>query len=607
MTADPRARLERMLGLLPLIYTAQPSSSALGTVLQVMATALARLDDDMKRVLHDRWVGLATGARSGARDDSALEYLGHLVDSQRLAARLEPEKTNVASDGVVVLTFATADKLEEAASEIALAFPDLELETDKRKQTLTVRAGDAADSDARPLKRLSPLLNPEAAEAYRRRLLITTRVLTRGVATPRALLSLAIASLGADPCPRSYRQQDATVAWGVRPGVRRTCAMCSSTGTGHCPNRESRLVDAWITENPPQEVHHQERAQRLRRTFTVQNVSLLPDRPVVRLSTDKRPAVYPGVQNRNSGEITLYAGILRPGELLTLMPGIAPAEAAPFDSYDGSGHHPWRQQSPQGRATLAAADGSERDVSNSVFYLWGDRFDDQKSVLGGVGHEEAMHCGVLEQMVRTPWLHTGDNEWMLLTFAKPESTFDEDTSRFADVDVKDGTRFASLDRDVAASSGKFAAGLLGSLARTNIDAGEADDTDDLLPRLDLDLEWVARPPATFRLRVPRNSWVIDASRRGALALVRAEIEQARAAGVRALIDFPEPEQRERHDTDERLQLRASIDWRESAGVADSGPVISLAANQQERHAVADGRFALLGRFGQSRLDWSRVG
>ena len=60
-------------------------------------------------------------------------------------------------------------------------------------------------------------------------------------------------------------------------------------------------------------------------------------------------------------------------------------------------------------------------------------------------------------------------------------------------------------------------------------------------------------------------------------------------------------------TDERLQLRASIDWRESAGVADSGPVISLAANQQERHAVADGRFALLGRFGQSRLDWSRVG
>ncbi|MBE0619450.1 MAG: hypothetical protein IH605_02550 [Burkholderiales bacterium] len=607
MTADPRARLERMLALLPLIYTAQPRNSAVGTVLQVMAAALARLDDDMKRVLHDRWVGLATGARSGARDDSALESLGHLVDLRRLSARLEPEKTDVKFDGVVVLSFATADKLDEAAREIALAFPELNLESDKKNQTLTVRAADAADPGGRPMKRLSLLLNPEAAEGYRQRLLITTRVTTRGLATPRALLSLAIASLGADPCPRSYRQQDATVAWGVRPGVRRTCAMCSSTGVGHCPNRESRLVEAWITENPPQEVHHQESAQRLRRTFTVQNVSLLPDRPVVRLSTGERPAVYPGVQNRNSGEITLYAGILRPGELLTLMPGVTPEEAAPFDSYDGSGHHSWRLQSPQGRATLAAADGSERDVSNSVFYLWGDRFDDEKSVLGGVGHEEGMHCGVLEQMVRTPRLHTGDNEWMLLTFAKPESTFDEETSLFADADVKDGTRFALFDRDVASSSGKFAAGLLASFAHTEVGAGETDDADDLLPRLDLDLEWVARPPATFRLRVPRNNWVIDASRRGALGLVRAEVEQARAAGVRALVDFPEPEQREKHDTSERLQLRASVDWRESAGVAETGPAIGLRATRQERHAVADGRLALLGRFGQSRLDWSRVG
>ena len=58
--ADTRVRRERLLALLPGIFTSQPESSALGRVIDGMAASLTRMDEALTRVQYDRWVGLAS-------------------------------------------------------------------------------------------------------------------------------------------------------------------------------------------------------------------------------------------------------------------------------------------------------------------------------------------------------------------------------------------------------------------------------------------------------------------------------------------------------------------------------------------------------------------
>ena len=147
--------------------------------------------------------------------------------------------------------------------------------------------------------------------------------------------------------------------------------------------------------------------------------------------------------------------------------------------------------------------------------------------------------------------------------------------------------FALLDQSIATSDAKFAALLFQVLEKSNTTA--AGDTDSA-PVFTLKAQWVARPPFTFQLRVPKNAWVQAADLRGATALLLADIERARPVGVRAHVDFPEPVYRERQEPDEATPLLAIADrWTEDASPADAP--IGIAARSPgwtENHEPGEG-------------------
>lgn len=623
--SDPRQRRERLLQLLPRIYTAQPERSAVGAVVSGMAASLAGLDDALTRVQYDRWVGLASAQRRDADDTSAVEQLGQLLQVARLPPRLNhagydqpsPDRLEVRFDHTAPLDEALTELIGEGwrrprngrppldpAEALGALFPGLTFTLGSDERSLSVTVGNTTSSD--DLAPFRAVLDPEPGETYRQRLLVTARVRTGGLATPRALLSLAIADLGAEPCPRLQRRQDSTLAFGMPPGTRKRCSACGGKGDMPCPNRPKAVVEAWLTENPSLPASHAESAPRLRRPFSIDNPSLHPDRPVLSLTISEQPAAYPAIRSIDTGEITLYAGTVRPGETLVLYPAVTPAEAAPFDGFDAPGHHAWLSAHPSGQALLIGPDGSERDVSHSIFYLWGNRFDDPQSALG------AMRCGVLDQRVLTPRLQRGSNRWMLLSFAQPDAEFADDTttahtSRFAGHDDVGGTSFALLDGSISRSDSRYASILFESFSKT--DTGSAsEETTANAPRLSLRLDWMSRPPASYRLRIPKTGWVAAAAARGALKLVRSDISRATAAGVRPMLDFPEPPYREDLvPTDGLSALAIAQRWTEDAAPADGGLQTGLGLTTRERHEPAEGRFSMQVVFDTTRLDWSHAG
>lgn len=617
--ADPRLRRERLLGQLPRIYTAQPSSSAVGAIVDSMAATLARLDDALTRVQYDRWVGLASPQQPVADEASALEGLGRLLQVSRLPPRIRhagyhrrPGSLDIRFDHTAPLADALAELIggqrgSDPAALLAAQFAGLHFRLADNGQGLSAEPAPDTPPEAVPaaLARFQAVLDPEPGEIFRQRLLVTARVRTGGLTTPRALLSLAIADLGAEPCPQLQRRQDSTLAFGMPPGTRKRCAACGGKSDTPCPNRAKAVVDAWLTENPVLAASHVETAPRLRRVFPVDNPSLHADRPVLTLTVHDQPAAYLAVRSLTSGEITLYAGTLRPDQTLVLHPALGPTDTAPFDGFDSPGHHAWLAAHPRGQALLIEPDGHERDVSSSIFYLWGNRFDDPASTLGG------MRCGVLDQRVITPLLQPGANDWMLLTFAQPDAAFADagetvHSSRFAGHDDLDGTRFALLDGSIGQGDARYATLLFESFSKT--DTGGTDESATAhAPRLSLRLDWQTRPPASIRLRVPKNEWVAAAAARGALALLRADVTRATAAGIRARVDFPEPTRREALAPDDGLALATAQRWPEDGSPADGGLQLGVAARQQDEHDSRDGRFSMQVVFDTTRLDWSHAG
>ncbi|MBL8485080.1 MAG: hypothetical protein JNJ60_22990 [Rhodocyclaceae bacterium] len=611
--ADAAKRLAALLDLLPRVYTAQPRGSRVGSLLQAMAASLAEVDADLTRVLHDRWVGLANatpGADSGA---SALERLGAAMQIQRLAPRLTHDRWQRETDGSITVKFVSARQLadgvarllgsRDALAALEAAFPDLDFTLSADGQNLGVRralAWEPGEPDA--LEQFLPALLPEDAQAYRARIQITATILRQGLTSPRALLSLAMACLGTEPCSELVRRADTWIARGVPLGTRRRCAVCQGKSRGPCPNAAAAPVDAELTENPPQEAGAQQRRLPPRRLFMVTNWSLCADRPRVTLYGADRALAYPALQSRSTGEILLYAGTLKPGEALELYPQVEAHLVAAFDGWDAPAHHGWLAQHPRGRALLRGADGHAREVGDFVFHLRGDRFDDALSTFGGPGRPEGMRLGQLEQVVRTPLVQPGDNEWMLLTFAKPDAVFDDDTSRFAAHDALDGTRYALVD---ASGGGGFLETLLKSISGSNT-GGENQESTEALVQLDLDLHWVARPPASFRMRIPKNGWVRRAELRGGLDLVRQELDRARAAGVHAALDFPQPLQRENHAVAERYAMQLQLVTREDAAPAAGELQFAARAAYRETHDSEDGRLTFSARFDSTRFDGARV-
>lgn len=432
-------RRKRFLSLLPRIYRAQPATSAVGALVQVMARALGRLDLDTRRVLHDRWVALASGASNGD-DPAALERLATLIGAVPLgsgSAREEPE-------------------------------------------------------------------------AFRRRLLRTARVLVDGLTTPPAILTLAIATLGAEPCPQINDELDATEGRGLRPGTTRRCSRCRDGGDGPCPfaGGEQELVRAWITENPPRWVERPEVAVRSGDSFWVENRSFVPTRPVINFHADpekiaeqRQSLSFPALQDRASGDTVLYAGSLEPGERVEIYPEIRPADLKAFESRDLVGHYAWTPG-----AWKITPEGERTDVSQEIYIVSGVRFDDPtRALFGPLGHRQAARFGELRRAVYTPQLAVGDSRWRFLLYTRAELE----------------------------SVGGSLAEALAARAPTAVENHE--------DRAFVKLSWWARRGGSFRLSIPRTPWVREAEARGATELVRLIVERTRAIGVRSEVVFPEAE------------------------------------------------------------------
>jgi len=82
-------RRERLLSLLPNIFSAQPNKdNAIGAVINAMAESLVRLDQDMTRVMRDHWVSLASCGNPDIDNPTpspfALELMGQFLEIRRL-------------------------------------------------------------------------------------------------------------------------------------------------------------------------------------------------------------------------------------------------------------------------------------------------------------------------------------------------------------------------------------------------------------------------------------------------------------------------------------------------------------------------------------------
>ncbi|WP_295455110.1 hypothetical protein [uncultured Thiodictyon sp.] len=535
------ARRARLQGLLPRVYGDQPPDSAVGVVLTTLAAALARLDHDLDRVSRDHWAAYARGVSAPGEAPAPLDALGQLLGVPRLR-------------------------------------------------------GDDPQAPG----------GQESTDAYRRRLTQVARVVTAGLTSPRALLELALAILGAAPCPRLRRELDATVALGMPPSLGATCTACAggtlrgaaALSLAPCPHAGREVVAAWLVDNPPE-------ARRLvlgplvpGDAFVPESAALDADVPVVAVRALTDRVQYPVLHNRATGEICLYAGALAPGETLSLWPRVEPAESARLDSFEPVGHHPWRAQYPQGSAVVLGADGQLRDVRDRVYYLVGDQFDKPSSVFAspaadlGTRFADALAQGA--------------------AFAGPGAT----GPCFADAQDRSGPCFASSSHDVRTPLLRPGADTWVYRAYTRADIG-AIATADPGPVLDeappavvmapvqVTLRWWARPPACFRLRIPRTGWVRDAERRGAVAALRELLRQARPAGVQARLDFPEPVYREAQPLgDAGLRVQTRQVWGEAQGQAEGRLGRAAGLRLAERQGLADERLTIPGVFDRTPLDWS---
>ena len=540
--ADTGPRRRRLLALLPRVFAEQPEGSAIGVLIEAMAAGLAELDEGLNRTQRDHWVNLARGDTTAVAN-SALERLGALLDIPRLTW--------------------------------------VETPPDGAGQTAAIK-------------------KTEATEAYRQRLMLTARVLTRGLTTPRALLELVMATLGAEPCPRQEVSKDATLAFGVPLGTVRRCPACQTQAP--CPNAAQRVLEAWLTENPPQRREWTSNPPlKPGGRFNIESLSLVEDVPELRLKAIDTPVQYPAIQNRATGEITLYAGEIKPGEALNLWPQVEAEESARYDSHDSVGVHVWRNQYPSGSAVLIGVNGSIQSVSEKIYFLSGvqfppedvatdapaaPRFADTKAT-EGVRFADALsqgdvfdgsaqfadataasgaHFGSSGQRVRSPRLRPGQDEWSYGVYTK---------------------------QDIKAIAGDNSGALLNNAPEQTVDA-----------QVELTLSWWVRPPAVFRLRIPRNAWVGRAESHNATNLLTQWVQRAKAAGVWALVDFPEPVQRDIQALDELAGIQTRQQWQEAQTLEETALRSALQFRNQEIQPLTEGALIWRGVFDNTRLDGS---
>jgi hypothetical protein len=440
----------------------------------------------------------------------------------------------------------------------------------------------------------------EEIEAYRRRIALTAQVQGYGLTSPDALLDLAIITLGAEPCSRRQGDRDAVIAHGVPLGVARSCPVCRSKSAESCPNAGQWVIEARIIDNPPQRMEMEWRLNAPLKPhgvpFNIESSSLTTAIPELRLQAlDDQPIRYPYLHNRDTGEIMLYAGDIGPGQILRLRPQVDPDEWAAFDSHEAVDVYPWHGQYPSGSAVVIDRDGNSRDVSAQICFLTGTRFPEENvapddpdapryaamDAAEGVRFADALnqgdtfdnarfgeaHLGSSGQRVRMPRLRPGRDQWIYGAYEKkqvkaivgdnhPGDLLNKAPDQVADIPVK------------------------------------------------ITLAWWVRPPALFRLCIPKSDWVVRAAERGALDLLARLVQKSRAAGVTALVDFPEPTQRECHSVSERLGLSVGLNWREHHILEDTEPKWRCRVDYRETQPLAEGVLAWRGVFDVTRLDGS---
>ncbi|HVE82131.1 MAG TPA: hypothetical protein VND93_04765 [Myxococcales bacterium] len=445
------------------------------------------------------------------------------------------------------------------------------------------------DDGPSPLEMLGRLLEIsqepwEELEAYRRRLRQVAPILLAGSSTVRSLLAVGAASLDTELCPRLRRLpdtdaaraagiQDTTLGLGVRPGTRASCPECELPGDV-CPYENGERLAArgavaarlQLTDCPATTRNLHLLALGHDSRFQVVNPSLALDRPVVTLAATTRLA-FPALHNVESNEVMLFAGTLEAGETLVLSPARFESDVRPFDGYTPQGPALDFLLAPGGSAVLQGGT-TTRNVAGQMYYLQGVTYGEAR-----FGHAR---FSLLGQHVLSPGLDAGANTWRLRGYTQ---------------------------RDVQAIADKtLLAGLAGAPALPFDGVADA--------RGDLTLDWWVRLPATFRLRIPEMpARPTPQERTSVLDLTRRSVEAARAAGVLASVDFPEPPRREKHPLGEgalRLFLRAKA--RESQPEAEALKAVQVTARGTERQPEEDRRgLSVLGKFDVTRFEWSHLG
>ena len=443
------------------------------------------------------------------------------------------------------------------------------------------------DQKSNPLEKLGLLLDIpqerwEELEAYRRRLRQVAPILLGGSSTVRALLGAAAACLDTELCPRLRRLpdtdaarkagiQDTTLGLGVRPGTRASCPECEVPGK-ICPYETGERLAArgavvarlLLTDSPVSRKSLHLRALGHDSRFQVANVSLALDRPVVTLSATARLS-FPALHNVESNEVMLFAGALEAGETLVLAPVRFESDVRPFDGHTPQGPALDYLLAPAGSAVVQGT--NTRNVAGQIYYLQGVTF--------GEAHFGRARFSLLGRHVLSPGLDRGTNTWRLVGYTQ---------------------------RDVKAIADRM---LLEGLAGAPEKPFEGNPD----ARGDLTLEWWARIPATFRLRIPEMPARAGPEERTAvLDLTRRTVEAARAAGVLAAVDFPEPPRKEQHPLGEgALRVSLRVRAKESQPGAEALKV-GVSVRGTERQPSEDRRgLSVQGVFDVTRFGWSHLG
>lgn len=350
--------------------------------------------------------------------------------------------------------------------------------------------------------------------------------------TPRALMKLITAGLGAELCPKLRKVppvggERVTDGDALAPGALRRCGGC--TGHESCPNVNEVLFRVRLIENPPTPRNQRFAALSPGTTVEASNDSLDPARPTLVLRATEVGVSYPAV--RRDRETVLYADKLNKGETLIIVP---------LESAD------------ERRGTARVQSGDKVSlVSDRVFYLV-DRARFDEANFAAEDEDEPAFAAFEDAGIRTPLLPPGPSSWTYVTLTRADlvSTFGEDkvNETFADAPTR--------------------------ASRSNTD---------------LELNWVAYPPAAFRLEVPRTPWVRRQEALGGLELVQHIVDNTRPCGVSAVVDFPQDHSLT--DSAERglaeLWLNPEQRIVEPQPMADSH-TLAAGATHAERLALDDG-------------------